>query len=159
MSTPASIARHPIHPMLVVFPIGLFVAAFVFDVLAAATGNGVWRTVAFYDIAAGIVGGLLAAVPGFVDYFSLGGSARRTATWHMVLNLGLVGLFAVNWLLRTSTGARWIPPGSNIPLILTACGVVILGVSGWLGGHLVYVQGVGVERPPRDESLPRRRVA
>jgi len=145
--------------MLVAFPIGLFVAALVFDILAQATGNRAWRTVAFYDIAAGIVGGLLAAVPGLVDYFSLRGSARRTATWHMILNLGLVGLFAVNWLLRTSWGARWIPPASNIPLILTAVGVVILGVSGWLGGHLVYVEGVGVERPPRDESVPRRRVA
>src|SRR5262252_8322778 len=121
MSTPASIARHPIHPMLVVFPMGLFVAALVFDILAQATGNPVWRTVAFYDIAAGVVGGLLAAVPGFVDYFSLEGR-RRTATWHMILNLVVVGLFVVNWLLRTSLGARWIPPGSNIPLIFTAVG-------------------------------------
>ena len=145
--------------MLVVFPVGLFVAALVFDILAQATGNPVWRTVSFYDIAAGIVGGLLAAVPGFVDYFSLKSSARRTATWHMILNLVVVSLFVVNWLLRTRWGARWIPPGSNIPLIFTAVGVVILGVSSWLGGHLVYVQGVGVERPPRDESIPRRRVA
>src|SRR5688572_6966759 len=132
MSTPASIARHPVHPMLVVFPIGLFVAAFVFDILALTTGHGVWRVVAFYDIAAGIVGGLLAAVPGFVDYFALRGAARRTATWHMILNLVLVGLFSVNWLLRTTWGAQWLPPESNVPAILTGCGVVILAVSGWL---------------------------
>jgi uncharacterized membrane protein len=145
--------------MLVVFPVGLFVAALVFDILAQATGNAVWRTVAFYDIAAGIVGGLLAAVPGFVDYFSLQGRARSIATWHMVLNLGLVGLFAVNWLLRTSWGAQWIPSGSNVPLILSVLGVVILAVSGWLGGHLVYVEGVGVERRAREDTVPRRRVA
>jgi uncharacterized membrane protein len=145
--------------MLIVFPVALFIAALVFDILTAVTGSAVWRVVAFWNIAAGVVGGLLAAVPGFVDYFSLRGPARRIATWHMVLNLVMVGLFAFNWVLRSEWGARWIAPGSNIPLILTIIGVAILGVSGWLGGHLVYVEGIGVERPATPETITRRRVA
>jgi len=116
MSTPASIARHPIHPVLVAFPVGSFVTALVLDILARRRERPARRGA------------------GFVDSLSLQGRARRTATWHMILNLGLGGLFAVNWMLRTSWGARWIPPASNIPLILTAVGVVILGVSVWLGG-------------------------
>ena len=159
MTTPASVARHPIHPMLVVFPIGLFVAAMVFDIVAATTGNPVWRVVAFWDIAAGIVGGLAAAVPGLVDYVSLNGRARRIATWHMLLNVVTIALFVVNWLLRTTWGAQWIPPGSNLPMLLSILGVLLLGVSGWLGGHLVYVEGVGVERAHADDRFSRRRAA
>jgi len=158
MRTPASVADHPVHPMLVVFPIGLFLTAFVFDILAAATGNPVWQTLAFYDIAAGVIGALLAALPGFVDYFTLRGEPRRLGTWHMVLNLGVVVLFAVNWYLRTSAGQRWVGPGSRVPLLLSLIGAVVLGVSGWLGGHLVYRHRVGVAEDAArfDEKRPRR---
>jgi len=145
MTTPASIERHPIHPMLVVFPLGLLFTAVVFDVLTLLTGSQLWRTLAFYDIAAGLIGALIAAVPGFVDYLSLRGQARTLATWHMALNLTTVALFAVSWALRTQWGSQWIPPGSSLPQGLTIVGAVVLGVGGWLGGHLVYVHGVGVE--------------
>ena len=158
MRTPASVADHPVHPMLVVFPIGLLITAFVFDIIAAATGNSVWQTIAFYDIAAGVIGALLAALPGFVDYFTLRGEPRRLGTWHMILNLSVVVLFAVNWYLRTGAGQRWIGAGSRVPLVLSLIGVVVLAVSGWLGGHLVYVHRVGVaENGVRfDERRPRR---
>jgi uncharacterized membrane protein len=158
MRTRASIAEHPIHPMLVVFPIGLFLTALVFDILAAATGNPVWETLAFYDIAAGVIGALAAALPGFVDYLGLRGEPRRLGTWHMVLNLGVVALFAVNWYLRTDAGRQWLGAGSRVPLALTIIGAVILGVSGWLGGHLVYVHRVGVsDNAARlDDRRPRR---
>jgi uncharacterized membrane protein len=158
--TQATVARHPIHPMLVVIPIGLWVTALVFDILHAVTGAPVWGTLAFYDIAAGIVGALLAAVPGFIDYFDLDGRAARIATWHMALNLGAVVLFLVNWLLRTSWGARFVGADSWVPFALSIIGVVGLAVSGWLGGEMVYVERVGVEegRERRPEDV-RRRVA
>jgi uncharacterized membrane protein len=93
MTTPASIGRHPIHPMLVVFPFALWSTAVLFDILGMTTGDGVYRAVAFYNIGAGIVGGLAAAVPGFIDYWSLRGRAARIGTWHAVLNVAALALF------------------------------------------------------------------
>jgi uncharacterized membrane protein len=157
MATPASVARHPIHPMLVVFPIGLWVTALVFDIVYVATGNEVWRTLAFYNIAAGIVGALLAAVPGFIDYLSLGGQARRVGTWHLALNLTVVAVFAVDWALRTAWGNQFIGTSHTIPLALSIVGNAILAVSGWLGGDLVYRHAVGVDTAaPRPDIRPRR---
>ena len=151
-TTPARIAKHPIHPMLVVLPLGLWIAALAFDIVYAITSAPVWRTLAFWNIAAGIIGALLAAVPGFVDYLDLDGRARRIATYHMVLNLAAVALFAVNWYVRTR-----VPANSSWPLVLSVIGVVGVIVSGWLGGELVYRERVGVEEEPRSERY--RRVA
>lgn len=151
-TTPARIGKHPIHPMLVVLPLGLWIAALVFDIIHAVSGNPLWRTLAFWNIAAGIIGALLAAVPGFVDYLDLQGRARRIATFHMILNLGAVALFALNWYVRTR-----VAPDSWWPLALSVIGVVGIMISGWLGGELVYAERVGVEEPSRNERY--RRVA
>jgi uncharacterized membrane protein len=157
--TRARIARHPIHPMLVVFPIGLWVTALVFDVVYAFTGNPLWRTLAFWNLVGGIVGALAAAVPGLIDYSEMTGRARRIANWHMALNLGVTALFVVNVLLRTTWGSRFIDGNSWIPLALSVIGNAVLGVSGWLGGEMVYVERVGVEDPPdRGLNSARRRV-
>jgi uncharacterized membrane protein len=146
MASPASVARHPIHPMLVVFPIGLWGFSLVADVVHAFGGAPVWRDVAFYTMAGGIVGAILAAIPGFVDYLGLRDPrARRLAQMHMVMNLIVLAIFAVDLWLRT-----WIAPESRLPLALSVIGVALLGISGWLGGEMVYVLGVGVdaERTP-----------
>ena len=148
--TPARIGKHPIHPMLVVLPLGLWVTALVFDIVHAATGNPLWRTLAFWNIAAGVVGALLAAVPGFVDYLDLDGRARRLATYHMVLNLAAVAVFAVNWYVRSR-----VPPDSRWPLALSIVGVLGVFVSGWLGGELVYVERVGGEEAERSDERYR----
>jgi uncharacterized membrane protein len=151
----ARIAKHPIHPMLVVFPLGLWVAALVCDILYAFTANPAWRTVAFWNIGLGVVGALLAAVPGFVDWLGMTGRAGKLATYHMLLNLGAVVLFAVNWFIRTrlTTDSPW-------PLVLTTVGVIGVFVSGWLGGELVYVERVGVEEEEdRRREARARRVA
>lgn len=87
MGTPASIGKHPIHPMVVVFPLGLLLTAVVFDVLTLWTGAELWRTLAFYNVAAGVIGGLIAAVPGVIDYFTLVGRARTLGTWHLAINV------------------------------------------------------------------------
>ncbi|HET8645960.1 MAG TPA: DUF2231 domain-containing protein, partial [Vicinamibacteria bacterium] len=101
MKTPASILGHPIHAMLVALPIGLWVFALVADVAAAMTGGAHWRTVAFYTMAGGVVGALLAAVPGLVDLLSLRGTAAfGTGVRHMVLNLAAVAVFGLNVFLR-----------------------------------------------------------
>ncbi len=101
MSSPASIKKHPVHPMLVGFPIGLWVFALVCDVVHAASGNAVWQTVATYCVAGGIVGAILAAVPGLIDYSSIDEvEMKRIANLHLAVNLAAVVLFAINLWLR-----------------------------------------------------------
>ena len=152
--TPARLGNHPLHPMLVVFPLGLWVAALAFDIAHAATGNGLWHTIAFWNIVAGIVGALAAAIPGVIDFLALDGRARNLATYHMVLNFAAVVLFAINAYVRVRGAAdsRW-------PLTLSLLGVVGVGVSGWLGGELVYIERVGVEEAPSAKDEQYRRVA
>jgi len=151
----ARIARHPIHPMLVVLPIGLWVTALVFDVIHALTGHPTMRTAAFWNVGAGVVGAVLAAIPGFVDWLGLTGRAARLGTYHMLLNLGAVAVFAVNWWVRTRVAGD-----SPWPLILSIVGVSAVIFSGWLGGELVYIERVGVEEEDDRRAAARhRRVA
>ena len=141
MASPASIKKHPVHPMLVGFPIGLWVFALVCDVMRAAGGTNVWQTVAIYCITAGIVGALVAAVPGLIDYFSIDEAAmKRIANLHLALNLGAVVIFAINLWLRFL-----LPAESYLPLGMSIVGVLAIGVGGWLGGEMVYVKGMAVE--------------
>ena len=159
MSSPASIKKHPIHPMLVGVPIGLWVFALVCDVLHAATNNGVWQTVATYCVAGGIVGAVLAAVPGLIDYFSIHETEmKRIANLHLAVNLGAVVLFTINFWLRFR-----LPAESRLPLALSVVGVLAIGVGGWLGGEMVYVKGMAVEAveklAKKVEESSRRRVA
>ena len=146
------LGKHPIHPMLVVIPLGLWVTALVFDIVYAVTRNPSMRTAAFWNIGAGVIGALLAAIPGFVDWYGMTGRAGRLATYHMLLNLGAVAAFAVNWFVRTRVG-----PDSPWPLILSVVGVIGVGISGWLGGELVYVERVGVEE--EEDRRPKSRRA
>jgi uncharacterized membrane protein len=140
MRTPASIAGHPIHPMLVTIPIGLWLFSLVCD-LVGLSGNAdpAWAIVAFYTMAGGIAGALMAAVPGLIDLLSLRDAPRKTALIHMAINLTVVALFAVNlWMRYRAEGS------ANGPLVLSFLGIALLAVSGWLGGKLVYEHGVAV---------------
>lgn len=100
-------------------------------------------------ICGGVVGALLAALPGLIDLLSLTDpKVKKIAVWHMVINLLAVALFAYNWWIR-----RGALPEGNPPVLLSALGVVLIGISGWLGGEMVYVHGVAVEpRPPAGKA-------
>jgi uncharacterized membrane protein len=140
MARGAHIGGHPIHHLLVPLPIGLWVFSVVADVVFRAGGSSLWADMAFWTLACGIAGALVAAVPGFVDYLSLESpEARRVATIHMGLNLSLVVLFAVDLWLRTRRA-----PDDTLPFVLSLIGVSVLAVSGWLGGELVYRYGANV---------------
>ena len=144
MRTPANIARHPIHPMLVPIPIGLWVFSFACDLIYAfGSQNPVWKTVALYTMIGGLIGAIVAAVPGLIDLLSLPPGPRGTAIVHMTINLVIVALFAVNAWLRWSAGDA--PAASNTPFWLSLVAIVLLLVSGWLGGKLVYEAGVAVD--------------
>jgi uncharacterized membrane protein len=155
METRASVAEHPIHPMLIPFPIALWIFSLACDLIFLfGFGGPVWKDVALYTMTGGIIGGLAAAIPGYIDYRSLTDPVIvRIAQMHMAINVGLVLLFTVNAGLRLLNG-----PEAVLPVLLSFLGVAALGVSGWLGGELVYVQGVAVQ-PQGETTAPDRRAA
>ena len=141
MNTPASIGKHPIHPMLVVFPIGLWIFSFVSDLIFLLGKNLLWNDIAFFAMLGGLVGALLATVPGMIDMFSITNPKVGKIAWnHMLINLVALGVFGLNLYLRTVLEA-----GAFIPISLSVFGVLLLALSGWLGGELAYVHGVGVQ--------------
>ena len=137
------IVGHPVHPMLIVFPLGLLATAVIFDIITLSTSDGKWSTMAWYMIAAGIIGGLLAAVFGLADWIGIPSNTRAKAIglWHGGLNVLVVLLFAVSWLLRRPEPAS----PSSLALALSFTAVVIAMVAGWFGGELVDRLGVGVD--------------
>jgi uncharacterized membrane protein len=132
--------------MLVPLPIGLWIFALVADIVyVAGLGGEGWTEAARFAVGVGIVGALLAAVPGLIDLVSLRDPApKKIALWHMVLNLSAVAVFVLNFYQRWQR-----EPATSPPLLLTVIGVVLIFISGWLGGELVYVGRVAVEEDRR----------
>ena len=139
MQGKATIAHHPIHPMLVTLPIGFFVGALVSYVIYFITADAFWPQMAVMLMVFGIAGALVAAVFGFIDYATapMSSAVKSTATKHMALNLSVVVLFAL------AAWQGWADHANPVAIGLTALGVVVLAVAGWLGGKLAYVAGVG----------------
>ena len=133
--------------MLVVFPLGLLATSVVWDICRLATDNSNWGLVAFWTIVAGVIGGLLAALPGFIDWLSIprGTRAHSVGLYHMVLNLAVVGLFAASLVARWETPTGY-PTASAGRMIWGWIGAAIALVSSWLGGELVQTLGVSVSQ-------------
>jgi uncharacterized membrane protein len=144
MESRAKLLGHPIHPMLIVLPLGLFIAAVVFDGLYLWRGSPTFATVAYWNIAGGILGGLLAAVFGLIDWFAVpaGTRAKRIGLLHGGANIVVVLTFALVWLMRGNTVEH--APTTNL-FLLEVVGLALGAVSGWLGGELVDRLGVGVD--------------
>jgi uncharacterized membrane protein len=165
MESKVKLLGHPIHQMLIVFPLGLLATSFFFDIIGPLSGDRLWYEMAFYLIAAGIIGGLLAAVFGLLDWLTItsGTRAKRIGLLHGGGNVVVVAIFAVNWLLRLGEPRN----PSSLCLILSLIAVGLALVTGWLGGELVDRLGVGVDkgahlnapsslsgRPATDEAEP-----
>ena len=153
MRSKLSIMGHPLHPTLVALPVGLFAWTLVADVVFAASGRThEWYSIALWSGIAAIVTALLAALPGFGDYFTMAvrSDARGIATAHMLLNLAVVALFFVAMLLMRGDGATG--GGRQVAtLVLHAVGVGLLSLSGWLGGEMVYRHHLAIV--PEDEQI------
>ena len=142
MESKARLFGHAVHPILVVYPLGLLSTAVVFDIIYLATSNPRWSFVSFWMIAAGIVGGLLAALFGLIDYLAIprGTRANRVGLFHGLVNLAVVILFLLSFVLR------WPFPESPPAVALAFSFIGLAGalLGGWLGGELVERLGVGV---------------
>jgi nitrite reductase/ring-hydroxylating ferredoxin subunit/uncharacterized membrane protein len=135
---------HPLHPMLIPFPIAFLSGAVLFDVTARLLGKPDWSTTAAHLLAAGIVTGLAAAAPGAVDFVYTvppESSARTRALKHMGANLSAIAVFALAWLLRPE------PPTAPGMLILIAeiAALAMLGAGGYMGGTLVTRNLISVD--------------
>ena len=143
MESKAKLFGHPLHPMLIPFPLGLLGMAVIFDLLAVLAGQDVLGAASHPMIAAGTLTGLLAAIVGAIDWAAIpaGTRAKQIATAHGLGNVLVVLLFAIAWWLRRDApgGATGLPLG----LELVAVGGAL--VTGWLGGELVDRLGVGVD--------------
>jgi uncharacterized membrane protein len=143
MESKVKVAGHPVHPMLIVFPLGLLATAVIFDIIYLVSDNHQWTLVAYYMIGAGVIGGLAAAVPGWIDWFAIpvGTRAKSIGLLHGVGNVVVLGLFILSWVLRR--GSPDVPPTGAI--VASLVGFVLAAVTGWLGGELVDRLGVGVD--------------
>lgn len=150
MRTPTTVRDHPIHPMLIVFPLGLWYFSLICQIIYLIFGGAHWLTVAYYAAAGGIVGAILAAIPGFIDLFSMNDRrAKNIGITHMVLNLIGVGAWAVVFYLLS-------PNVNNIDLALYVSigAAALLFYSGWLGGDMVHRYRVAVVEEYERESVP-----
>jgi uncharacterized membrane protein len=143
MESRAKLFGHAVHPILIVFPLGLFATAVVFDAIGWATGNGKLLEASFRIIAAGIIGGMIAALFGLLDFQAIpwGTRAKRIGIWHGLGNVGVIVLFGASWLMRWPDPSN---PGA-LPLMLSLGGALLMLITGWLGGELVERLGVGVD--------------
>ena len=143
MESKVKFAGHPVHPMLIVFPLGLLSTAVIFDIIYLVSSNPQWTVVAYYMIGAGVIGGLAAAVFGWLDWVAIpsGTRAKRIGLWHGVGNVVVLGLFILSWVLRRDTPE--MPPTGAI--VAGLAGLILALVTSWLGGELVDRLGVGVD--------------
>jgi uncharacterized membrane protein len=143
MESRAKLLGHPIHQMLIVFPLGLLGMAVIFDVVSLALAQGYWSEIALWMIVAGILTGLIAAPFGLIDWLAIPARtrAKRIGAVHGVGNVVVLLLFAA------SAVTRWDLPQAppDLALVLSVAGLCVALVTGWLGGELVGRLGVGVD--------------
>ena len=148
MKSRLTVAGHPLHPMVVAFPIALYSAALVCDVLYVIGHDAFWFKMAFWCIAFGVITNIGAAATGLPDFLAVmreRTDTRRPATSHLVFGVSLLVLQSLNLVLRN--GGEPPAGGSAMPLLVNIVAAGLLGVQGWYGGELVYRHFVGVELP------------
>lgn len=148
MEAKAKALGHPIHQMLIPFPFGLLATAVIFDIIYLIWGNPTMAVVAYWMIIAGIVGGLIAAPFGLIDFLAIpqGTRAKSVGLVHGLGNVIVLLLFAGSWWLRYGAAGDRVPYApSTLALVLSFAGFALAGLTGWLGGELVDRHTVGVD--------------
>lgn len=144
MNSRVKLLGHPLHPMLVVYPLGLLSTAVILDLIFMGNENRALSIASYWMITAGLIGGLLAAVVGFLEWLAIPANSRAKSIglYHGLGNLVITLLFAASWWLRTGVDDN-VP--STTAFILSLLGFALALVTAWLGGELVYRLGVGVD--------------
>ncbi len=142
MESKAKFLGHALHPILIVFPLGLLATGVIFDAVYLIWGNPTFATVAFWMIASGIIGGLIAAPFGWIDWFAIPSNTRAKSVGltHGLGNMIVLVLFIASWWLRYNNSDM-----HTVQYILSFAAAGLAGVTGWLGGELVDRLGVGVD--------------
>ena len=144
MKSKANIGGHPIHPMLIPFPLALWTTSFAVDVLFYFLRHPTLLVIAKFLIAAGCLGAIAAAIPGIIDWLGIkNGDVKRVANWHARLNVTALVVFAISLLLRTGRYSELVGRKLTLPFLLSLVGVILILISGWLGGELVFRYGSG----------------
>ncbi|HZH34311.1 MAG TPA: DUF2231 domain-containing protein [Pyrinomonadaceae bacterium] len=145
MESKAKILGHPIHQMLIVFPLGLLSTSVIFDLVYWFTNNATFSEVAFWMLLAGVIGGLVAAPFGWIDWFAIkqGTRAKSVGLIHGGGNMIVTGLFALSLVLRWGDQAGHKP--DTFALILSVAGFLLALGTAWLGGELVDRLAIGVD--------------
>ena len=156
MKSRLQIAGHPIHAMVVGYPIALYTSALLCDVLYLVLGDAFWFRVAFWALVFGVVTHLAAAVTGLPDFLVVarGGPDQkeaRRATSHLIFGLGLLVVQGLNLGVR-NVGVIPTTGSVGLPVAVNVIAVAVLGIQGWYGGELVYRHRVGVPVPETAES-------
>src|ERR1051326_3850227 len=152
MEAKAKLLGHPIHQMVIVLPLGLLIAAWIADVALYFTGLSVLAEVAYWNTIGGIATGLFAAIFGFIDWIGIPTNtrAKSVGAWHASFNVVVLLLFAGSLVIRNSIGGH-LPTMASFSC--ATVGLILGGVSGWLGGELVNRLGIGVS-PGADVNAP-----
>jgi uncharacterized membrane protein len=143
MESKVKLFGHPLHPILIVFPLGLLATSLIFDIAYLATGNARLSDVAYWMIVAGVLGGLVAAPFGVIDWLAIpaGTRAKSIGALHGAGNVVVVLLFALSWYVRSYAG---VSPHTAV-YMFSFVGVGLALWTGWLGGELVDRLGIGVD--------------
>ena len=151
MRGPARILGHQMHPMLIVFPLGLLSTAAIFDLAYLVTERSTLLLLSYWLIPAGLIGGVLAALTGLIDWISIPSATRAKSVGliHAAVNAAVMAIFFISWYLRPDPRSN---PGM-LPLLLSLTGVLIALPAGWLGGELVERLGIGVH-PGANPNAP-----
>jgi uncharacterized membrane protein len=140
----AAIAKHPIHPMLIPLPIGFLIGAFASDLATIWTEDPFWARAALWLTGAGVVTGLVAAIPGLIDFFTIKRVRDHSIAWiHGIGNIIVMGLAIASWTLRLSDAVAAVRPWG---IVLSALITLMLAVTGWVGGELSFRHRIGVLR-------------
>jgi uncharacterized membrane protein len=142
MESRAKLFGHAVHPILIVFPLGLLSTAAIFDVIYLSTSNAAWAVVSFWMILSGVIGGLIAALFGLIDFLAIPAETRAKfiGLIHGLTNVAVTILFLLSWLTRYHLPET----PTSLSLVLSFVGVALALLGGWLGGELVERLGVGV---------------
>jgi uncharacterized membrane protein len=144
---------HPIHPMLVAFPVAFYTGSLTSFIAYNSNEDAFWFKVGLVANIAGVIMAVVAALPGFIDWLNIpsDAKAKKTGVLHMTCNVLALVLFGINWWLQCD---KWndVQPAAGLAIPLTATGFILTMVAGFLGWTLVQKHHVGVDIPNREDN-------